>query len=97
MKHLILAAVLLLAFSSQACAYNSGPSWGFNVSVGTPPPVYAPAPVYVPAPAYPSGYAAGYERGYAAGAWRGYVPPPPPVYVYEPRHRRHPPHYYRHW
>lgn len=95
MKCLILAAALLLGVASQASAYNSGPSWGFNVSVGTPAPVYSPRP-------YPSGYSAGYDRGYdrgyAEGAWRGYVPPPPPVYVYKhkPKHHRHP-HYYRGW
>ncbi len=89
MKHLVLAAVMVAAFASQAMAYSSGLSWGFNVSVGNPVPPSPPQvyvrPYYQPAP--PVVVVA--------------PPPPPPVYVYDykypHRHKykhRHNPHYY---
>ncbi|WP_243358336.1 hypothetical protein [Fundidesulfovibrio terrae] len=85
MKRIILAALLVTAFATQASAYGSvsvgGPNVGFSVSVGTPPPpvYYAPPP-----PVY---------YGYSPGAY--YVPaPPPPVYYYKPwKHHKH----WRHW
>ena len=86
MKRIILAALLVAAFATQASAYGSvsvgGPNVGLSLSVGTPPP---PPPVYY-APPPPVYY--GYPGAYYGPA------PPPPVYVYKPwKHYRH----YRHW
>lgn len=98
MKHMILAAALLLAFTSQACAYSQGPTWGVGVTIGSAPPPPPPR-VYG---GYPAGYAQGYAQGYARGATNYYYPPPPPppVYVYKHGHKHkhwHDRHYYRGW
>jgi len=91
MKHLMLAAAAVLVFSSQACAYSYGPSWGVTFSLGVP--AYAPPPPPPPRVyGYSAGYAQGYAQGYANGNWNAYVPPPPPRY-----HHRHNRGYYRGW
>ncbi|GFK93543.1 hypothetical protein NNJEOMEG_01377 [Fundidesulfovibrio magnetotacticus] len=95
MRHLMLAAAVVLVFSSQACAYSYGPSWGVTLSLGGPSS-YVPAPPPPPPPAYGygAGYAQGYARGYANGSWQAYTPPPPPPPRYYHRHHRG---YYRGW
>lgn len=89
MKHLILAAVMVAVMASQANAYSSGLSWGFNVSVGNPappPPTRVYVREYYPPPPPPAVVVV--------------PPPPPPAYVYEykpwHKHKRHP-HHYRGW
>uniref|UniRef100_A0A7C4EJD1 Sulfur globule protein CV3 n=1 Tax=Fundidesulfovibrio putealis TaxID=270496 RepID=A0A7C4EJD1_9BACT len=92
MRHLILAAIVLAALSTQALAYGYGgyvsnPGWGVSFSVGHTAPPPRPAPY---------GYYAGYERGYAQGYRRGAcdVPPPPPPPPHWHRHKHHRPWWY---
>jgi hypothetical protein len=87
---MILAAALLLAFTSQACAYSYGPSWGVGVTIGSAPPPPPPPPVYG---GYSAGYAQGYAQGYSRGAAGYYVPPPVHVYKNKHWHKR----MHKHW
>lgn len=82
MKHLIVAAVLLTALSSQAWAHSAGLNWGISISGGRP----APAPsYYYPAP--PPVYYAPVPPAY-------YYPAPRGVYVYDHKAYRK---QWKHW
>lgn len=109
-KRLLLTALVLAVFATQAMAYGSvtvsTPSLGVTVSSGPPPPpVYIaappPPPVYIAPPPPPRGYyAPAYPLppGQAKKYWRhrGSYPPPPPS-RHDHRYKRHPQHPHGRW
>ncbi|GAB6036799.1 hypothetical protein JCM15519_13580 [Fundidesulfovibrio butyratiphilus] len=96
-KRLILTALALAVFATQAMAYGSisvgTPSMGVTLSAGPPPP--PPPPVYVAPPPPPGYHAPAYPLppGQARKYWRrhGHYPPPPPPPPPAPRYK------HRHW